>query len=170
MLAEALRSGFLTDAQGRKVYLSDTVVVMTATVEETVKRRIGFHADREGLEASQVGPGILPPLLPDLMDRVELCWQPEPPTAERLQVWLKEWVLPSLVERYQRQGLEVEWDPSVTEWLSATILAAGELTRGERLIEEQVLPALIPYLDRPGKVILTYHQDKGIQTEYTKGA
>jgi ATP-dependent Clp protease ATP-binding subunit ClpC len=170
VLAEALRSGFLTDAQGRKVYLSDTVVVMTATVEETAKRRIGFHADREGREASQVGPGILPPLLPDLMDRVELCWQPEPPTAERLQVWLKEWVLPSLVERYQRQGLEVEWDRSVMEWLSATILAAGELTRGERLIEEQVLPVLIPYLDQPGRVVLTYDQDKGIQTQYTKGA
>jgi len=170
VLAEALRSGFLTDAQGRKVYLSDTVVVMTATVEETAKRRIGFHADREGREASQVGPGILPPLLPDLMDRVELCWQPEPPTAERLQVWLKEWVLPSLVERYQRQGLEVEWDRSVMEWLSAMILAAGELTRGERLIEEQVLPVLIPYLDQPGRVVLTYDQDKGIQTQYTKGA
>jgi ATPases with chaperone activity, ATP-binding subunit len=72
VLAEIIRSGFMTDAQGRKVYMSDTVVVMTASVEETAKRCIGFHADREGLEASQVGPGILPPLLPDLMDRVEL--------------------------------------------------------------------------------------------------
>lgn len=170
VLAEALCSGFLTDAQGRKVYLSDTVVVMTATVEELTKRRIGFHAGEEREKEGWTGPRALPALLPDLMDRVELYWQPEQPTAERLQVWLKEWVLPSLVERYQRQGLEVEWDPSVMEWLSATILAAGELTRGERLIEEWVLPALIPYLDRPGKVILTYHQDKGIQTEYTKGA
>ncbi len=170
VLGEALRSGFLTDAQGHKVYLSDTVVVMTATVEELTKRRMGFRAGEEREERGGRGPEALPALLPDLMERVELCWQPEPPTAERLQVWLKEWVLPSLVERYQRQGLEVEWDPSVMEWLSATILAAGELSQGERLIEERVLPALIPYLDQPGKVILTYHQDRGIQTQYTKGA
>ncbi|MGB9777477.1 MAG: AAA family ATPase [Anaerolineae bacterium] len=170
VLAEAFRSGFLTDAQGHKVYLSDTVVVMTANVEETAKRRIGFHADRDDREAGKVGPEVLPPLLPDLMDQVEISWQPEQPTAERLQTWLKEWVLPPLVERYQRQGLEVEWDPSVVDWLSAAILTAGDLTRGERLIEERVLPALIPYLGQPGKVILTYHQDKGIQTEYAKGA
>ncbi len=169
VLAEAFRSGFLTDAQGHKVYLSDTVVVMTATVEETTKRRIGFHADREEREAGKIGPGVLPPLLPDLLDRVEVSWQPEQPTGERVQTWLKEWILPSLVERYQRQGLEVEWDPSLVEWLSATILAAGELNQGERLIEEQVLPVLVPYLNQPGRVVLTYDQDKGIQIQ-EKGA
>lgn len=169
VLAEALRSGFLTDAQGRKVYLSDTIVVMTATVEETAKRRMGFHTSGEGWEVGQIGPGVLPPLLPDLMDRVELTWQPEPPTGERVQTWLKEWILPSLVERYQRQGLEVEWDPSLVEWLSATIMAAGELSQGERLIEEQVLPVLVPYLNQPGRVILAYDQDKGIHIQ-TKGA
>lgn len=169
VLAEALRSGFLTDAQGRKVYLSDTVVVMTATIEETARRRLGFQSEGEEQVASKAGPAVLPPLLPDLLDRVELSWQPERPTGERIQAWLKEWVLPSLVERYQRQGLEVEWDPSVVEWLSATILAAGELSRGERLIEEQVLPALIPYLNQPGRVVLTYEQDKGIHIQ-EKGA
>lgn len=169
VLAEALRSGFLTDAHGRKVYLSDTIVVMTATVEELAKRRIGFRAGEEREDRRWTGPEVLPALLPDLMDRVELCWQPEQPTAERIRVWLKERILPSLMERYQQQGLEVEWDPSLVEWLSATILAAGELTRGERLIEERVLPALIPYLDRPGKVVLTYHPDRGIQTECAKG-
>lgn len=171
VLAEAFRSGFLTDAQGRKIYLSDSIVVLTATAaKEGTRRRLGFGRDDAGREAEEeTGPEI-PPLSPDLMARLDLCWRPERPTTERVQLWLEHWVLPTLTERYQRQGLEIVWDPTVVEWLSATVLATGNLQQGEHLVEERVLPTLIPYLNAPGKVILSYEKDVGVQIQHTKGA
>ncbi len=173
VLAEAFRSGFLTDAQGHKIYLSDSIIVLTATAAERGgRRRLGFGRDDAGRETEEEPAlEITPPLSPDLLARLDLRWRPERPTIERVQLWLEHWVLPSLTERYQRQGLEIVWDPTVVEWLSATVLATGDLQQGEHLVEERVLPTLIPYLNAQGKVILSYGTDVGIQIQHmTKGA
>jgi ATP-dependent Clp protease ATP-binding subunit ClpC len=171
VLAQALQAGFFTDAQGRRAYLSDAVVVLTATLEEQAKRPLGFgRGEEEGREEERADIEVTPPLVPDLLAQLDLRWRPQRPTVDRVQRWLERWVLPGLSERYQRQGLEIDWDPTILKWLAEAVLTAGDLGQGERLVEEQVLPLLIPYLDTPGKVTLSYEKDEGVQVQHMKGA
>jgi len=172
VLAQAFQSGFFTDARGRRVYLSDAIVVLTAAIEERAKRPLGFGRgsgeDRE--EEERATADVSPPLVPDLLAQIDLHWRPERPTSEGVQLWLERWVLPSLSERYERQGLQIDWDPSILKWLSEAIVIAGDLTQGERLVEERILPLLIPYLNAPGEVVLSFEEDRGIQIQSAKGA
>lgn len=171
VFAQAFRSGFFNDARGRKVYLSDAVVVMTVTTERRTQRQIGFvPTDEAGdRKAAGLGPELSSLLVPDLVAELDVFWQPEQPTADRVQLWLKGWVLPALTERFQRQGLELDWDASVLKWLSEEIFASGDLAQGERLVEDEILPLLIPYLQGPGKVTLARKTDGTIHIEPTKG-
>jgi ATP-dependent Clp protease ATP-binding subunit ClpC len=167
VLAQAFRSGFLTESHGRRIYLSDAVVVLTATVaEERAAGPLGFVTDTNvPAESETTVPDIQAMLQPELVAQLDLAWKPARLTKDRLQSWLKSWVLPVVSERYQRQGLAIQWDASIIEWLSGRILALGrgDLLQGERLVEEQVLPLLIPLLKEPGEVTLFCDQAGEIQ-------
>jgi ATP-dependent Clp protease ATP-binding subunit ClpC len=173
VLAQAFRSGFLTESHGRRIYLSDAVVVLTANVEEgRTAGPLGFVKDTnlsEEPEAAAINVSSM--LQPELIAQLDLSWRPARLTKDRLQSWLKAWVLPVLSERYQRQGLAIQWDASIVEWLSGQILALGkgDLMQGERLVEEHVLPLLIPFLKEPGEVILFCDQTGAIQVQSMEG-
>jgi ATP-dependent Clp protease ATP-binding subunit ClpC len=167
LLAQAFRSGYFTTAQGRRVYLSDTIVVLTVTSESQTGRRIGFDVqDEEEMAEAPPPEARLETLVsPDLLSELDVWWRPRFPTPERVETWVKRWVLPALSRRYQQQGLEIDWDPSLLKWVSDAVIDAGDLKQGERLLEEQILPALIPYLNTPAKVILSYDEDGGVKVQ-----
>jgi ATP-dependent Clp protease ATP-binding subunit ClpC len=173
VLAQAFRSGFLTESHGRRIYLSDAVVVLTATVaEERMAEPLGFIKDKNLPEVADAAlPDISSMLQPELVSELDLYWRPARLTRERLQSWLKSWVLPVVSERYQRQGLAIRWDASIVEWLSGQILGQGKgnLLQGERLVEERVLPLLIPFLKEPGEVTVFSDQQGEIQVKSMKG-
>jgi ATP-dependent Clp protease ATP-binding subunit ClpC len=173
VLAQAFRSGFLTESHGRRIYLSDAVVVLTASVEEErTAGPLGFVKETnvpEEPEAAAINVSAM--LQPELIAQLDLSWKPARLTRDRLESWLKAWVLPVLSERYQRQGLAIQWDASIIEWLSGQILAQGkgDLLQGERLVEEHLLPLLIPFLKEPGEVTLFCDQTGAIQVKSIKG-
>lgn len=171
VLAQALQTGSFTNAQERKVYLSDATVVLTITAEGRAAKRMGFTSDSEGHDGQLAGaaPDIHSLLMPDLIAQLDVWWSPAPLTMERVGSWITQWVFPPLAERYLRQGLEMAWDPSLVKWLSTEIIKTGDLMRGERLLEEEVLPRMVPYLDAPGKVVVARGDDGSIQIEAQKG-
>lgn len=172
VLAQALHSGSFTNAQEQKVYLSDATVVLTVTAEVRSGKRIGFTPEgaEEEEELQAAAPDLSSLLVPDLVAELDVWWAPASLTTERVESWVKRWVFPPLAERYSRQGLEIEWDPSFINWLSKEILETGDLMRGERLLEEEVLPEMVPYLDTPGKVVLACGEDGSIQIDAKEGA
>jgi hypothetical protein len=57
----------------------------------------------------------------------------------------------------------MEWEPSLLKWLADAVMSSGDLTQAERLLEEQVLPKLVPHLDKPGKLVLSCKEDGIVQ-------
>jgi len=172
LLAQAFRDGFFTESHGRRIYLSDVIVVLTATLaEKRAGRPFGLVPRTQNeLQAEDLPlPDLSRILSPELLAEIDLSWMPERPTAGRLQSWLKQWVFPALSERYQRQGLAIRWDQSMADWLAGQIATSGDLMQGERLVEEKVLPLLIPHLKEPGEVTLLCDAEGGIQCKTAKG-
>jgi ATP-dependent Clp protease ATP-binding subunit ClpC len=172
LLAQAFHDGFFTESHGRRIYLSDAIVLMTATLaEHRSGRPFGLvpQDQSQPLEAEPALPDLSRLLSPELMAEIDFAWTPDRPTAGRLESWLMQWVFPVLSERYLRQGLDIEWDPSMAGWLAGQIVKAGDLLQGERLVEDQVLPLLIPYLKEPGKVTLLCDTEGTIKVKTEKG-
>jgi ATP-dependent Clp protease ATP-binding subunit ClpC len=172
VLAQALRSGSFTNSREQKVYLSDATVVLTVTTEGVRRNQLGFVAEgaTQMPEAADAAEGIRSLLVPDLVAELDIAWSPAPLTMERVESWVTRWVLPPMAKRYGRQGLQITWDPSFVTWLSGEILESGDLKHGERLLEEEVLPQLVPHLDSRGKILLACGEDGALQIEAKKGA
>jgi len=64
--------------------------------------------------------------------------------------WLKDHLLADLAARYRREGLDLDWDESVIDWLLAQQGAQGSQREWERLVDEQLSPLLVPYLPGAG--------------------
>jgi ATP-dependent Clp protease ATP-binding subunit ClpC len=160
VLAQAFNSGSFTDARERKVYLSDAVVVLTATSEKVLKEKLGFQtkgtelADREPIE---IDPSAV--LSDDLIPLLDAVWRPRIDSHERVQGWLHDWILPPLTERFSRQGLHLDWEESTIEWLSNEVLASSNLSSAEELIEKVVIPELVPLLDVRADVTISYEDE-----------
>jgi ATP-dependent Clp protease ATP-binding subunit ClpC len=171
-LAQALRSGYFTNNRGRKVYLSDAVVVMTIFTEgrEAVKPLgfLGVQDERETLEARALPP-VSSYVVPELAAEADVSYRPTHPQAENTRTWIERWVLPPVSECYEQYGLKLEWDPSILKWLSNAILEAGDLTKGGWLLEEKVLPKILPYLRQATKVVLSCEKDGSVQIRVSKG-
>ena len=142
----------------------NATVLMTVTKEKRAAARpLGFLGDEESEEMTPEAeaPDLSSLLLPDLVEEIDVSWWPDKLTAERVQRWVKAWVLPEIMDRYRQQGLEVAWDDNFVEWLAESIRKMGDLTQGERLLEEEVLPLLVPYLNESGTVHLSYYKEEG---------
>jgi ATP-dependent Clp protease ATP-binding subunit ClpC len=169
LMAQAFRAGYFTDNRGQRVYLSDAALVLTVTADEKAARAIGFGSGEDDVAEEQAGPQVSSLLVSDLVNELDAWWAPAPPTAENVRLWVAEWVLPPLTERYAHQGMRIDWHPSILRWLTDAILDAGNLLQGERLLEEKVLPILVEHLEEARHVVLSCDEDGDVRVE-PKGA
>ena len=150
ILAQALAAGVITDASGKRIYLSDVIVLVTAAGGEVATARSvrGFRP-RDSVEETPETPdaraqaeGVLGAEFVALADVV--CADVVPADAARAR-WVEDHLMSSLAERFRRQGLSLSWDPAVVGWLLARTARSGQLGV-ERLIDEQVSSLLISHL------------------------
>ena len=171
VLAQAFRTGSFTDARESKVYLSDTTIVMTASVEGGQGKHFGFNQGNDKAKEQErewfVDATAL--LVPELAQELDASWTPVPLTLENVKPWIRRWVLPPLTERYRRQGLQVSWDTSVIQWLAGEILESKALMKGEGLLEEKVLLNIIPHIGSKSAVVISYDDDEEIRVRSLKG-
>ncbi len=146
VLEQGIAEGFLTDSTGKKVYLSDAVVLLTAEVAAHKTHKIGFQqgGEKASLSARAVAEQALTPRLVRLCDVV--CAQ-APRAEETGREWLESHILPEWSGRYVAKGLEVHWDEALVNWL----LAQHDLSAGkqdwEHLIDDRLSALLVPYVD-----------------------
>lgn len=146
-LAQALESGYFTDSRGRRVHLSDTVVVLTAAVETKETKALGFKAPPAGAAGAPRGlrrvlEGVLGQRLVTQCDTIT-CGESERGQAGRES--LEQAVLGPVGERFRRAGLDLHWDPSVVEWLLSMRRDCGNELEWERVVDQRLGAHLVRY-------------------------
>ena len=143
VLQQALASGLITDAGGRKLYLSDAVVLLTARIESASHRSMGFqHAENEASEAQSAAVQELGPSFVNECDVVCAAAEPGPEGQRRAQQAL----LSGLSKRYGQRGMILTWDETLPDWLIKNSGTHASARDWERLVDERISPLLIPYL------------------------
>jgi ATP-dependent Clp protease ATP-binding subunit ClpC len=173
-LARALETGVFTEASGKDLYVSDAVVLLTAssvTLDEDGQvigsRRIGLRGGLGGGRSGQdyvsvavaVRAAAEQVLGADLADHCDLVC---PGVIEELDAGtvaarrrLEQGILAPLARRYQNEGVVLEWEPDALDWLVAREPTQISARDQERLADLYIIPLLKPYRNptaAPGEV------------------
>lgn len=141
----AFVEGVITDATGKKIFLSDAVVLMTATHGSAANTTLGFRkkheihptVDRDFLEELVGEP---------LLAQCDLIISQSPAGEVSQRRWLETSLLPELSERYKRHDLHLTWDESAVDWLVAQQGVGEDRHHWERVMETSFSPLLLPFL------------------------
>lgn len=149
---QGLQEGRLTDGQGKSIYFSDTVVLMTAHVVITVERSLGFQLkDEQGVEIGDVYRAVADSIGSELASQVDL-FMPGIQPAAISKGWIKDHMLADLAERYLKEGLRLEWDASLVDWLAQARDQFLSERDWERWIDHSLSPAIVRFLPGVGNV------------------
>jgi ATP-dependent Clp protease ATP-binding subunit ClpC len=168
VLHQALASGLITDARGKRIYLSDTVVLLTADIEAESRRKTGYRnvkepasADYEQAAEAKLGE--------DFAAQIDVICVGASNSEAAMRRWLRENLLSDLSRRYRARGMEVQWDDSLIDWFLSRQSDNASRMEWERLVDEHLSGALIPYLppvdakERPSYVVK--YRDGSVQVE-----
>jgi ATP-dependent Clp protease ATP-binding subunit ClpC len=174
VLAQALESGFFTDARGKRIYLSDSVVIMSALVGTGSRRKLGFVSG----EADDGTDGEVVDLIRQVLGNRLACQcdvivTERPATEEADGETAGRTILETLASRYTREGLIVQWDPSLLPWLKNLRSDARDTLDWERLVEGRLGTALAGYgvgASRPAaRSVLVSFSGEAIQVRPLEG-
>jgi ATP-dependent Clp protease ATP-binding subunit ClpC len=150
VVSQALESGFLVDGRGKSIYLSDTVVVLTANVNVTTHHSLGFRTDLESVASSASHDAIVDAVGIGIASQVDLFVTGFEKTGEISLKSLENDLLTSIVLKYQKQGLDLKWDTSLMEWLASCQKNFATERDWERWVDNSLSPAIIPFIPQPG--------------------
>ncbi|MCC7494088.1 MAG: ATP-dependent Clp protease ATP-binding subunit [Fimbriimonadaceae bacterium] len=144
-LTTALAAGYCTLADGRRVYLSDALILLTAGFGEQETTAVGF---RQNTTAAPVDlrQQLAKQLTPSLLEQIDVILAGPDESLADNQAKATRRLLTTLASRYAAQRLEVVWDNSLVAWLAQKTIGAPGPRSNERLLEEQVAPLLIAHL------------------------
>jgi ATP-dependent Clp protease ATP-binding subunit ClpC len=145
VLTQGLASGFITDARGKHLYLSDAIVLLTAGLPVESERPIGFLRGTESSEPRATVNAVAV-LGDELAAQVDLTCATVLRSEATRRRWIEEHLLGDLAARYRRQGLELHWDESFINWLVEPKRASASQRDWERLMDETISPLLVPHL------------------------
>jgi ATP-dependent Clp protease ATP-binding subunit ClpC len=164
VLIQSLSDGFISEARGKRIYLSDCVVILTANVESNEVRPLGFQRT-DGVESASLRPIVERLLGSQLADQVDLVSAEVAEVGDAQRRWLEKGLLTDLSERYGKAGVTLTWDESLINWL---LSEQGSYANGrdwERLVDERLSPLLVRHLPEPGatekpSLVVKYEGDK----------
>jgi ATP-dependent Clp protease ATP-binding subunit ClpC len=149
VLTQGVANGYITDARGKHLYLSDAVVLLTAGLPVQSARSVGFlRAEESPLPRATVNPADA--LGEELAAQVDLVCTTVLRAAATRQRWIEKHLLAGLAERYRRQGLDLRWDETFVRWLVERERASANQRDWERLMDETIGPLLVPHLPHEG--------------------
>jgi ATP-dependent Clp protease ATP-binding subunit ClpC len=149
VLLQALAAGVLTDARGKRIYLSDTIVILTASVNLEEHRSIGFR-QAEATQRSDTRRAAAAALGDEIAGLADVICATLPMLDAARRHFLGR-LLADLAERYRSQGLIIHWDISLIDWLSGQQDNSASQLDWERLIDEQINSQLIHDLPPVGE-------------------
>jgi ATP-dependent Clp protease ATP-binding subunit ClpA len=147
VVAQAIESGVLTEATGEKIYLSESVVLLTGQVGAGggQTRTIGFNPPEEHRQSNpwHAAADVLGVQLVRACDLV--FWLPAGAGAS-LEAWIRDVFLAGMAERFRRQGLDPRWDESLVRWLAGVLNGAADARLAEQIAEHSFVPLLLEHL------------------------
>lgn len=166
VLSRAIQDGKITDGRGKPIYLSDTVVVITADIVlEQAHRALGFRPEVTEVTGEDVFQAVSTVIGDELASEVNLFIAGARATEGVSEGWLHEHMLNDLNNRYIKQGLALEWDASILTWLQKLQADGLNQRDWEHLVDEILSPAIIPHLPREKghgnkKVVVKFQDDQ----------
>ena len=147
----AITQGVITDFQGRRIYLSDAVVLMTlGAARDREIGTIGFAAAAPAPDRDEPEPDLTERLGPELAATVDF-WFDEAPAASALgSDWITTRLLPEVAARHREHGVTLDWDASIVAWLAGAWKAHANARAVEHLVEHEISPALVRALYQGG--------------------
>jgi hypothetical protein len=141
-IARALEVGYFTDMTGRKIYLSDALVIFTApTLDGERRAALGFSESGVGpaLPAASQALGVdMAALLDLVITKVRSGSTPQGTTRRRL--------FADLTKRYRTRGLDITWDKSLVDWLRAEPQQRRTQAEWDEWVDRTLAAALIPHV------------------------
>ena len=147
ILTHGLCEGMITLADGKRVYLSDAVIVLTADI--TNHNPIGFSREANAAPAD-VRERAAQVLGTHFAEQIDIVCAALNMDGDARQQWLRESLLAELCHRFHALGVQLSFDQSLFPWLLAHSSTHFTETDWERLIEEQLCPVIIPHLPGDG--------------------
>jgi ATP-dependent Clp protease ATP-binding subunit ClpA len=163
VLGRAVGSGILADGAGRRIHLSETVVLLATTSAATARRPIGFDPSAAGVPTPGDTPGpaagvaaphgtadpraMLGALLGDEVDVVVT----EAPGSGSREVWIERTLLPEVARRFADRGIALAWDPSVPPHLAAHGPIGTQGRSWERYLDDELGPLVAEAIDAAGE-------------------
>jgi ATP-dependent Clp protease ATP-binding subunit ClpC len=145
VLTQALADGFFTDSRGKRVFLSDAVVLLTAQITAPLRRPIGFRAAETPVEDT-ARRAALEALGAEFVAQVDLVCTRVPTSEAALRRWVEKHLLPAVAERFHKHGVDLHWDEEVIAWLLTRGEARETLRDWERFVDDHLSLLLAPYL------------------------
>jgi ATP-dependent Clp protease ATP-binding subunit ClpC len=149
VLTQGLETGVITDARGRHLYLSDTVVLLTAGVPVQSSGPIGFLRATEPAEPHAT-MNAAAALGEELATQVDLVCTTVIRSEAARRRWIEENLLGELAARYRKQGLDLRWDETFINWLVDQKHLSSSQRDWERLMDDAISPLLVPHLPEEG--------------------
>ncbi|HEX6261859.1 MAG TPA: AAA family ATPase, partial [Actinomycetota bacterium] len=164
VLAQALSDGFLTERSGKRVYLSDAMVVLTAPSEGAGRLSPGFLSEERTSSMERV-------LGARLVEQVDVVSTTRPVQQTEGVGWLEGTLLEGLLEQYREDGLDVEWGDSFLAWVRDQQPSLPSRLLLTRLVERRLGEALIPHLPAPGAraAVLVEAEDRELKVTERAG-
>lgn len=157
VLIQALMEGFFTDSRGRRIHLADVVVVLTANIQTSARRTVGFaeaSSERDGADLEEAVAHVLGRELTSRCDVMTASVvEPRRRANERTGAAhdVAARILGDLAERYRRQGIELSWDEEVVTWIVDRHRESGDGGDWSNIVDEHVAPLVVRHVTKPGK-------------------
>jgi ATP-dependent Clp protease ATP-binding subunit ClpC len=136
VLGQAFSDGYCTDGQNRKVYLSDTLILLTAPSIDR-EDTLGFRTDSNAIDDDRdLVRQCLDASIADALDLI--CFEAGERSNE-WRVWIKSRILKEVAERFLSLGVTLHWDDSVLEWIDANCAEDACQRSLENLIDGRLI-------------------------------
>ena len=142
----AITQGMITDFRGRRIYLSDAVVIFTLGGEQGREiATIGFAAQDRGPDRDEPADAedLEERLGPELAATVDFTFSEAPQAVSLGSEWITARLLPDVAARHREHGVTLEWDASIVTWLAGAWSANASAREVEQLVEHEISPALV---------------------------
>ena len=150
VLTQALNNGYIVDARGKSIFLSDAVIILTANISMAkTKRPIGFSS--KSIDLTKLMQRYIEKVLgKDLLEQVDLIVFEMETTERGTKEWLIQEFLPEISAHYQRYGIDLSWDESFVNWLCSYYQDHQSQQDWEKFMEERLVPGLLNYIGDSG--------------------
>ncbi len=141
LVAEALDAGYFANSAGRRIYLSDAIVVLVVTAATGTHPRLGFGVrdagTPEAADTADIAVAAERFLGAELAAQVDVVVRAPSPTTD-LRGWIEGVLLAGLRARMADHGIDVRWDATLVDWLAIHRTGLSDLRGWERLVDQKV--------------------------------